>query len=278
MNNTKNAKKKWTAERLETFIDTEVAIEHLHRYAIALDLVRNKRVLDIASGEGYGSNLMAMEASEVTGVDISSEAIFAAKKKYTRKNLQFLQGSASDIPYESDYFDVVVSFETIEHHDQHEKMLLEIKRVLKDDGLLIISSPDKFNYSDKRSFQNKFHVKELYNDEFKVLIYKNFQNAGFYYQRAVFASLIIPDESKLAFKEFSGDYEKINDNKSFDGLYIIAVASNGSLPEMQISAFTDEDMIQKLTNAERMKVWSTISYKLGHIILWPLKTLYKIFR
>ncbi|MGB7416076.1 MAG: class I SAM-dependent methyltransferase, partial [Thermosynechococcaceae cyanobacterium] len=136
MKTTENGQDIWKGERLETHIYNEVAVEHLHRYAITMELVKGKKVLDLASGEGYGSSLMAQVASHVTGVDISQEALDHARKKYLKSNLLFLQGSADNIPVESNTIDIVVSFETIEHHDKHEEMLLEIKRILKSDGLL----------------------------------------------------------------------------------------------------------------------------------------------
>ncbi|MEP6927289.1 MAG: class I SAM-dependent methyltransferase [Ginsengibacter sp.] len=191
-------KKKSAGERLETHQFGEVMLEHLHRYAITLELCKNKVVLDIASGEGYGSNMLANVASNVTGVDISYEAINAANVKYARKqdNLEFIKGSADSIPTKSDLYDVVVSFETIEHHDRHKEMIAEIKRVLKPDGLLIISSPDKLFYSDKKGTTNPFHVKELYKDEFKSLLTDSFKNAELFRQNSFFCSLIVPDHNR----------------------------------------------------------------------------------
>ncbi|MCY7293598.1 MAG: class I SAM-dependent methyltransferase, partial [Ferruginibacter sp.] len=140
----------WTGERLETFVNSEVAVEHLHRYAIVLPLVNDKKVLDIASGEGYGSNLIAGHASQAIGVDICPDAIARANTKYKKNNLKFLEGSADAIPLANAFADVVVSFETLEHHDKHEEMLAEVKRVLKPDGFLIMSSPNKKYYTDER--------------------------------------------------------------------------------------------------------------------------------
>src|SRR5258706_15489259 len=115
-------RKKYTGERLETHEQGEGMIEHLHRYAIAMEKCRGKSVLDIASGEGYGSSLLATTALKVTGVDIDAETVRAANEKYTIKNnkLEFLQGSADHIPFATGIFDIVVSFETIEHHDKHQ--------------------------------------------------------------------------------------------------------------------------------------------------------------
>jgi len=63
--------KNWTGERLETHILNVITIEHLHRYALALPHSTGKIVLDIACGDGYGSNLLARNAVSVIGVDIA---------------------------------------------------------------------------------------------------------------------------------------------------------------------------------------------------------------
>src|SRR5687768_490230 len=130
-----------TGERMVTSIFNYVAIDHLHRYAVAAQLAKDKDVLDIASGEGYGSNLLSKLSKSVIGVDISSEAVLHAKEKYTNINLEFKEGAADKIPLQDCSVDMVVSFETIEHHDLHDKMLQEIKRVLRPEGMVIISSP-----------------------------------------------------------------------------------------------------------------------------------------
>lgn len=99
--------------------------------------------MDIASGEGYGSSLLSKSALSVIGVDIDNDSIENAKIKYTCPNLEFRQGSTSNVPVPDNSVDVVVSFETIEHHDKHEEMMLEIKRVLTATGTLIMSSLTK---------------------------------------------------------------------------------------------------------------------------------------
>ena len=119
----------------------DIELEHLHRYAIARDLAYGKDVLDIACGEGYGSELLATVARKVTGVDISEEAIAHAARKYVRPNIAFAVGSCACIPLAEANVDLVVSFETIEHHDRHLEMMQEIGRVLRPTGVLIISSP-----------------------------------------------------------------------------------------------------------------------------------------
>ncbi|MBL7749096.1 MAG: class I SAM-dependent methyltransferase, partial [Chitinophagaceae bacterium] len=159
----------WTGERLETFVFNESTIEHLHRYAIACGLAAGKTVLDIACGEGYGSYLLAAKAASVTGMDIDNTTIKKATQKYPKENLRFTQATAEKIPAADAQFDMVVSFETLEHLEDHDTMIKEIKRVLKPGGLLVISTPDKKNYSDKRNYKNPFHLKELYRNEFEAL-------------------------------------------------------------------------------------------------------------
>ena len=160
----------FTGERYTPETSGQVQLEHLHRYAIAKELVVGKKVLDIACGEGYGSSILSTSAKKVTGVDISEYAIKHAKSKYKKKNLEFLLGSCSSIPLDDNSVDIVVSFETIEHHDQHEAMMAEIVRVMTAKGLLIISSPNKLEYSDIPAYSNPYHVKELYREELIKLL------------------------------------------------------------------------------------------------------------
>ncbi len=137
----------WTGERLTTGVTGQVEIEHFHRYAFARDLCRGLDVLDIASGEGYGSALMAQVARSVVGVEIDPAVIAHAQAAYQKPNLRFLQGDARAIPLPDASVDAVVSFETIEHFYEHAAFIAETCRVLRPGGLLIISSPERDTYS-----------------------------------------------------------------------------------------------------------------------------------
>jgi ubiquinone/menaquinone biosynthesis C-methylase UbiE len=184
----------FTGERFLPNEAGEMWAEHWHRYHAIQHLVAGKRVLDVACGEGYGSALLSRVASAVSGVDISNEAITHATAEYlTQKNLKFFEASCIQLPFADHSFDVVVSFETIEHITEHDAFLDEIKRVLTADGLLILSSPNKAEYSDARNFQNEFHVKELYRDELAQLIAKRFVHTTWFSQRNGFYSLLTPE-------------------------------------------------------------------------------------
>lgn len=183
----------FTGERFVPNESGEIRYEHMHRYGWMLNLVRGKDVLDIACGEGYGSALMSADARRVFGVDISEAAIRHAREKYLSiTNLQFRAGSATQIPLDDASVDVVVSFETIEHLLEQREMLAEIRRVLRADGILVISSPNKKVYSDDRGYANEYHVKELYFSEFNALLLEQFAHVKYFGQRLATSSLIVP--------------------------------------------------------------------------------------
>src|SRR5688572_21943462 len=158
----------WTGERFVPWVDeAAVAYEHLHRYFWVSGFVQGKRVLDLASGEGYGSNLLARTADFVVGIDIDAGAIRHASEKYTASNLQFLQASITEVPIaEPHSFDVIVCFEAIEHIEAHQALLAEVKRLLKKEGLFVVSTPNKSVYNEHSEEHNPYHVKELSFDEF----------------------------------------------------------------------------------------------------------------
>lgn len=273
-----------TGERFLTEWKDESAAEHLHRYAIAASLCHNKDVLDIASGEGYGSNLLAGTAKSVIGVDIASEAINHARKKYRRSNLKFLVGGALEIPVESHSQDVVVSFETLEHLVDHEQMIDEVHRVLKPEGLAVISTPDKRTYTDLRGTRNPYHVRELYTEEFRQLLTRRFANIGMYFQGVLMASLVLPEAASNGFEYFAGSPDEISRASTLPGaLYNICVASNVALPLLPPSAFNAdfalEERVRETTRRAQAlenqlnRIRSSVSFRLGRLLTAPLRRL-----
>ena len=185
-----------TGERYLPEFDRDWTLEHLHRYLLACELAAGKTVLDISCGDGYGAAMLARHAAQVTGVDIDTPTVERARGKYVADNLRFLQGSATDIPLDDDSVDLVISFETIEHLMEQDRMLYEIRRVLRPEGFLLISSPDKYEYSDVPGYHNEFHLKELYRQEFEALLQKHFSRHALLGQRVVFGSLIASAETR----------------------------------------------------------------------------------
>ncbi|MEI3855659.1 MULTISPECIES: methyltransferase domain-containing protein [unclassified Ensifer] len=244
----------FTGERFVPEEEGNIAIEHIHRYLAASRLARGKTVLDIACGEGYGSALLAGVADRVFGVDVAADAVHHAKAKYQQENLEFLCGDCSAIPVDDQSIDLVVSFETLEHHDKHDAFFAEIKRVLRTNGSLLMSSPDKKYYSEERDFHNTFHVKELYESEFHTLVSRYFANSAFFSQRIVFGSAIFPILQACHTRSFS--YEKGNVRESSGLLrpyYNIALASDGRLPE-----FDGVLLEQPINDSEVIHSWEKV--------------------
>lgn len=225
-----------TGERYLPEFDGDWTLEHLHRYLLACELAVGKTVLDIACGDGYGAAMLARHAAQVTGVDIDTPTVERARGKYVADNLRFLQGSATDIPLDDDSVDLVISFETIEHLMEQDRMLYEIRRVLRPEGFLIISSPDKYEYSDVPGYHNEFHLKELYRQEFEALLQKHFSRHALLGQRVVFGSLIASAETRPFLS-----WSKVEEQGRTEGLahavYHIAVAGDGPLPLLPSSLF-----------------------------------------
>ena len=152
--------------------------EHMTRYIAAQELAKDKVVLDIASGSGYGTKLLAQNAQKVYGVDVSPEAIEFSKNNYNAKNIEYLLGDAEKIPVDDSTIDLLITFETIEHIKNYKNFLKEIKRVLKDDGLAIISTPN----ADEFTEGNHFHLHEFKYEELTALLKKTFSHIKPYNQ------------------------------------------------------------------------------------------------
>ena len=276
----------FTGERFIPGQGGAIELEHLNRYYFVVHQIdlKGKTVLDIASGEGYGSNIIAKHASKVIGVDISFEAIEHAKNKYKANYLEFVQGSVVEIPMEESSVDVVVSFETLEHHDKHDEMIIEIKRVLKVDGILIISSPDKYYYSELPNTLNKYHIKELYNEQFKQLLNKYFNFTFHYSQRMILGSIIVPIGRDIN----SMNIDIINENGTnleFNPVYNVAIGTDNFdfIPKNKIVLYDKSDEIlnfecikEAMESGVRtgmQKIRSSKRYLIGKFILKPFSFL-----
>jgi len=239
MGDAKGTELSFTGERYLPEVSGQIAFEHLHRYYFAGALVQGMKVLDVACGEGYGSHILSRTCADVTGVDIDPDAVKHAASKYGRDNVRFVEASAAALPFDDAVFDAVVSFETIEHHDQHGQMMSHIKRVLKPGGLLIMSSPNKLHYSIEPGYSNPYHVKELYQEEFLALVRRFFVHANLLGQRVVHGSLIVAGGADAA--TFSSSCLDKNVLDVWSGmrrpLYDVIVASDGPLPAVGNSLF-----------------------------------------
>lgn len=224
----------FTGERFVPGInDSQLELEHFQRYYSILPLVKDKVVLDAACGEGYGSHIISGAAKKVTGIDISEEAVGRAREKYEISGkLEYFVESVADLSMPDQSIDVVVSFETIEHipEELQQQFLNQIARILKKDGILIMSTPNKEIYSDLFDYHNEFHIKEFYKDEFLDFLHQKFENIKLYNQYFEVTSVIdLPGEkAQMAAYRRDKEYDR-------EGKYYIAVAGNGELPKEDIS-------------------------------------------
>jgi O-antigen biosynthesis protein len=227
----------WNGERCVPWADDiQVVYEHLHRYHFAAQLVAGKRVIDLASGEGYGAAILAKHAADVVGVDLDPLAVEHSRRTYSAHNLSFVEGSMLDrdtLP--SGGFDVVTCFEAIEHVDDHSGVLDVVKDLLVEDGLLLLSTPDREVYSGAAGPTNPFHAQELGEPELLDLLRKRFPHVELWGQLVTVGSVIFALRASSSGGQLvtvdghAADWPVTHGSRP---KYLFAVASLASIPEL----------------------------------------------
>ncbi|CQR46820.1 putative S-adenosylmethionine-dependent methyltransferase/MSMEI_2290 [Paraliobacillus sp. PM-2] len=166
-------------------ITNELLLEHLARYHFSIPYVQG-RVLDFATGTGYGAHVIAKKCknklTEIVGIDIDPEVIKYARGNYYHPLSNYLIENVtnSNLSEKLGQFDVILSFETIEHVKDEQQFLANAYQLLKEDGILILSTP--FGKGRGKPCGSPFHVHQLTPDEFYNL-FSNYSNTQFYYQK-----------------------------------------------------------------------------------------------
>ena len=149
--------------------------EHLSRYQFAAAFVDGRRVLDVGCGKGYGTRMLEQAgAAAVVGVDASEEAVQYARGSAAGAAATFEVGSLPHLPFPDSSFDVVVMLEVIEHVQDMASSLRAIRRVLTEDGILVLSTPNQAEHPGE-SF-NPYHVRELTRAELGSLLAPTFRH------------------------------------------------------------------------------------------------------
>ena len=211
-------------ERFYLSADTSniLSNEHWLRYEAVVPMIKDKVVLDVACGSGYGSDHLATSgAKKVIGLDIDGPTIEANIENYQRDNLAFKKASALKLPFKDGEFDVVVSFETIEHFNEDDQMdvMAEFKRVLSPEGLLIISTPN-IEYP---HYPNPFHLRELSKFDLVTLVQMEHKYMRIYEQGSAIATFIADED------DFDGRYVL---STGFIPKYFITISSDREIDEM----------------------------------------------
>ncbi len=204
--------------------------EHMVRYLFASRFVAGKTVLDVASGVGYGSDMLkAAGAAQVIGVDRSSDAVAYGATHHATSQPDYLLASAGELPLLDGQFDVVVSFETIEHVPDHHRFLTEVKRVLHPDGLFLVSTPNKGIYIEG----NPFHTKEFTFTEFEGLLDSFFGHVETLAQdNWITSAIFAPSTHEKADRPIAGRLKghKAVGKPAIEALYMVSICSDAPLP------------------------------------------------
>ena len=210
-------------------VNDDLWSEHVARYAFARRYAEGQRVLDAGCGTGYGSAELAQSAAEVTGVDISSDAIEYAVANYPIPGLRFLESSCTAVPFPDESFDLLVAFEVIEHLTDYRAFLDECGRLLTRNGLFIVSSPNKRYYASTRAATgpNPYHEHEFEAAEFADELKRVYPNVRLLLQNRVESFAFHPAVSfwpaEARIDGGGGDAQ--------DAHFFIALCSRGQLPE-----------------------------------------------
>ena len=187
--------------------------EHLDRYRYARDRAENKKVLDIACGSGYGSYLIATEgkAKEVIAVDLDADSIRYGDHRFAHPSIKRSVGDAQEFKKEGE-FDLIVSFETIEHLPKYEQFLQNMGKTLADDGHFLVSTP--IVKHTRTNCKNPYHVIEWSFSDFQELVGKYFnvdeiylQNIEFKNKKTFFGKLFQGKKNKysrIVFEKYTG--------------------------------------------------------------------------
>jgi ubiquinone/menaquinone biosynthesis C-methylase UbiE len=166
------------ANRYDLFDKTRCDF-HLDRYRFACEYAEEKKIVDCASGTGYGAHLLETlgRAKSIVGIELSDKAVEYANRMYSSDRVSFRQGTILNLPFYDNSVDIFTSFETIEHVEDERRQLEEIYRVLKAGGLYVMSTPNDWEsdaihpyhvrqydyYSLREKISKKFELLKIYN-------------------------------------------------------------------------------------------------------------------
>jgi SAM-dependent methyltransferase len=145
---------------------------HLYAYSLVRAYSHpNHKVLEVGFGEGYGSSIVREWVREYHGVEVSPEAVAHATSKYANRQVAFHHYSGAVLPFEDGEFDLVISFQVIEHVQDTCGYLREIRRVARKGATILIVTPNRnHRLADGERPWNRYHVREYSPAELKGLL------------------------------------------------------------------------------------------------------------
>ncbi len=186
----------YLARHREQPAGSEAAYDRLTGYGFARRYVGGKIVADIGRGDtGYGARLLAETAETVVGLIDLPEAADLASTVHPAPNLTYRRVDLPKLPYSEGYFDVVVAFGVVENLGQPEDLVREVKRILRQDGVLVISALDKQTNDHERSGIDG--RRQMYVPEFRELLERHFGHVRIYRQGAVAGGFVFPASEEV---------------------------------------------------------------------------------
>jgi ubiquinone/menaquinone biosynthesis C-methylase UbiE len=187
-------------ERLANDPTSELWGEHRSRYRFAIELVSAElgqggtlaghTILDVACGAGFGVEMLRTADASVLGIDYDATTLREVRRSQPASRL--VHADATRLPLQDASVDGVVSFETIEHVPDARALVLEIRRVLKPGGRLVLSTPNRAFGPPERHTGNPFHVREFTADELREVLRASFQQVRLFGQRPAPAYRYVP--------------------------------------------------------------------------------------
>jgi SAM-dependent methyltransferase len=219
----------FTGERIVPgCVDDDLFHEHHSRYAFAASLAANKRCLDAGCGLGYGTAMLAAVAESVHAVDIDPITVAEAKRRYCSLNTHYAVADVTAVPYSASSFDLIISFEVVEHLSDWGLYLRELARLASRNGIVLVSTPNRDYYAVSRgdSGPNPFHVHEFSYDEFRDALGEMFPYVEILGQNVVPGISFFSDTARA---EFSA-YRNQERARVADAQFYLAVCSHSALP------------------------------------------------
>jgi SAM-dependent methyltransferase len=210
-------------------VDPDLWNEHYARYLFAARLARNRRVLDLGCGAGYGSRLLAASAQWVVSLDSAAEALELAGGG---ARMHRVRAGAAALPLAEDSFDLVVAFEVIEHLTDWREMLGEVRRVLAPRGQFLVSTPNVTYYAQSRaqSGPNPFHAHEFSLEEFRESLRAAFPHVSLFTQNHAGSVVFRPVESPSGFTETSIEEQSPDPEQAHFFLAVCAASPQTGAP------------------------------------------------
>jgi len=252
-----------------------VHAEHMARYVLTAQLAHGRRALDAACGEGYGTELLRRAgAKRAVGIDVDEGTVRAARERY---GAEFEVAAVERLPFGDAAFDLIASFETIEHVENAEAAVRELRRVLSPGGTLVISTPNASQYL----VDNEFHVREFETSEFVQLLERHFAEVRVLHQQNWLTSAILaPDDLREATceRELELEVRKVAGAEPGRELYAVALCGAqacASLRQVAVMSGIHEahELARRLREAERTaERWHTAFKETEGHLRWVVGT------